>query len=163
MQIENRINGRYGLYFQNNKVMKGTTIENKKSMKEIADREDESYQIGGRAFTMKEWNYFLKKYDAIQDTVREQMKEHQEKLEKQKLDKKMWDEKKWDEQKMDAKERVILESSSYSYPTDNSDGEVVLHVTCYTEKGKYFRNAGKIEKYEWAIPFADIDEKAVNQ
>lgn len=41
-----------------------------------------SYQIGGQSFTEREWDKLLEKFDAEQETIREQMRQRFEKLEK---------------------------------------------------------------------------------
>ena len=152
MQIGNRIDGIYGVpYLFNDKVMEDA----KESDVVSHEEENEPVQIGARAYTDKEWDAFLKKFDSVQNTVKELMRERHDKLEKEKINRERINKEKLEE-KLDEEKRTkktILESKSYSYPTDNLDGEVVLHVTQYVEKGIVSRNAGKIEKYEWAIPF----------
>lgn len=164
MKIANGINGSYHIPYQNNGkdtkdakyILKEHFFQDVKRMDVVnGEEENEPVQIGARSFTDKEWKDFLKKFDAVQDTVRELMKERHDKLEKEKLKNKELNKEKLKEMLDDKKlkEKTILEDLSYTYPTESSDGEVVLHVTEYKEKGIICRNAGKIEKYEWAIPF----------
>lgn len=50
---------------------------------------EESYQIGGRSFTVKEWDKLLEEFDSIQEAVRELMREEQEKKEEERLEEEM--------------------------------------------------------------------------
>ena len=152
MQIVSRVDGSYYVPYQNN----GRVIQEIKQVDVASvEEENESIQIGARSFSDKEWNDFFKKFDSVQNAVRELMKERHEKLEKEKLNREKLDKEKLKEiqDEKNLKEKTILEDASYSYPTENSDGEVRVHITQYIEKGTICRNAGKIEKYEWAIPF----------
>lgn len=154
MQIGNRIDINDCVLYQNS----GREIQDLNRIDAVSDEEEnEPVQIGARSFSDKEWKDFLDRFDAVQDAVRELMKERQEKFEKEKLKNKELNKEILDDKKI--KEKKILEDLSYTYPTESSDGEVVLHVTEYKEKGIICRNAGKIEKYEWAIPFETIHSR----
>lgn len=52
-------------------------------LQKLKDGETEpSYQIGAQSFTEREWDTMLRKFDADQEAVREQMRARFEKLEK---------------------------------------------------------------------------------
>ena len=173
MQIGNRVDGTYGILYQKNYKTAQESAQTKEgneySMQDVnrmdilgTGEENESFQIGAQSFTDKEWDDFLKKFDSIQETVKEQMKEHQDKLKKEKLEKEKLNKEKLDKEKRkdlledeQMKKQTISESKSYSYPTDNSDGEVVLQVTAYTEKNDFYKRTKQIEKYEWSVPFVE--------
>ena len=48
---------------------------------------EETFQIGGRAYTLKEWDEMLEKFDEIQEIIRELMREEKEKQEEEELQK----------------------------------------------------------------------------
>ena len=58
------------------------------------DDTEESFQIGGSSFTIKEWEEFLEKFDDAEDAIRELMKEEQakraEEAERTEIMKEIW-------------------------------------------------------------------------
>jgi len=107
------------------------------------DEVNESFQIGGQTFTVEEWDEFLKKFDSIQDAMEALMKERHAQMEKK---------------EQITGEMLTSESTRCIYPTDDANGEDVLHITWYTEEGIFCRKAGQTEGYEWCIPFENKEQ-----
>ena len=104
---------------------------------------EESFQIGGQTFTVEEWDEFLKKFDSIQDAMEALMKERHAQMEKK---------------EQITGEMLTSESTRCIYPTDDANGEDVLHITWHTEEGIFCRKAGQTEGYEWSIPFENKEQ-----
>ncbi len=110
-----------------------------------------SYQIGSQSFTEKEWDNFLKKFDEVEDTIRELMREEHAKRAEKRL--------KQQQAEADGLENLLLaESTSCSYPSADPKKDDVQYITWYTKEGIYCRRAGSTEEYEWSISFADEDQ-----
>ena len=116
------------------------------------DEVNESFQIGGQTFTVEEWDEFLKKFDSVQDAMEALMKERHAKLEKQQLNNEI------EKEEQIVGEMLTSESTRCIYPTDDVNGEDVLHITWYTEEGIFCRKAGQTEGYEWCIPFENKEQ-----
>ena len=116
------------------------------------DEVNESFQIGGQTFTVEEWDEFLNKFDSIQDAMEALMKERHAKLEKQQLNNEI------EKEEQIVGEMLTSESTRCIYPTDDVNGEDVLHITWYTEEGIFCRKAGQTEGYEWCIPFENKEQ-----
>lgn len=111
---------------------------------------EESYQIGGSSFTIKEWEEFLDKFDSIEEAIRELMEEEQEKKEAEETQ----------------KENMVIDdtgtllttaSTSCRYETADPDDDI-RYITWYTEEGIFCRRAGQTEGYEWSIAFKDKEQ-----
>ncbi|MDE7313704.1 MAG: hypothetical protein K2N87_19115 [Eubacterium sp.] len=107
-----------------------------------------SFQIGAISFTEKEWNKFLEEFDAIQDAIRELMREEQEKKEAERLKKELL---------AGAVESSLLvaESTSCVYPAENAGQEDTRYLTWYTKDGIFCRKMGQADGYEWSVTFDD--------
>lgn len=116
------------------------------------DEVNESFQIGGQTFTVEEWDEFLNKFDSIQDAMEALMKERHAKLEKQQLNNEI------EKEEQIVGEMLTSECTRCIYPTDDVNGEDVLHITWYTEEGIFCRKAGQTEGYEWCIPFENKEQ-----
>ena len=80
MQIGNRMDVNDCILYQNS----SREIQDLHRIDAVSDEEEnEPVQIGARSFSDKEWKDFLDRFDAVQDAVRELMKERQEKFEKE--------------------------------------------------------------------------------
>lgn len=115
----------------------------KEKMDELAEKikngeTEPSFQIGGKSFTIKEWDKLLEKFDTAEDAIKEAMKEAQEAL------------------KQEQAETTSVDTSNTS--TDDTNKQDKLHITWYTEEGIYCREQGQIEGYEWTVPFANQEQ-----
>lgn len=102
-----------------------------------------SYQIGAASFTEQEWDKLLKKFDALQEAIREYMREEQEKRAQQEKTKQQIEE-------QDAK-LLTGEFTFCTYPAKKEDTENTRYITCYTPDGMVCRKAGGEEL--WSINF----------
>ena len=105
-----------------------------------------TYQIGSQSFTEKEWEEFLDKFDSIEETIRELMKEEQERKEAEEAQKE-------DVVIKDASTLLTTESTSCVYETADPEDDDLRYITWYTEDGIFCRKAGQTEGYEWSIAF----------
>lgn len=108
---------------------------------------ENSYQIGARSFTEKEWEEFLEKFDSIQEAIREAMREEQERRQAEQLKQKQ-EEKTVIEEKSNL---LVAESTVCTYPTANPEEEI-RYITCYTTQGIFCKKAGETED-TWSITF----------
>lgn len=87
-----------------------------------------AYQIGGQAYTEKEWEELLARFDSAEEDVREEVR------------------------------RLLTEeSTSCTYPDDGS-GQDVRYITWYTEEGIFCRKAGQTNGYIWSIPLDNKEQ-----
>lgn len=109
----------------------------------------DTFQIGGKSFTVDEWKQFLEKYDRVEEEIRKAI---QEEIEKNKAD----DETKELEQ---AKERAVGSIVAESTRFTDSDGEdeKTWYITCYTKDEMWCQKCvegGKTEEM-WRMPLSD--------
>ncbi len=98
---------------------------------------EQSFQIGGSSFTLKEWDKFLDNFDEIEDDIRELVKKEME------------------ERMKEAQNMLVSESTQCTYPSSLAGEEDIRYITWYTEEGIFCRRAGQSEGYEWTIPLKD--------
>lgn len=111
---------------------------------------EQTYQIGGQAFSEKEWEELLEKFDSVQDAIGELMREEQEQREAERL--------KENTVTQEESTMLVSESTMCSYPTNNPDDEIIQYITWYTEEGIFCRNAGQTDGYEWIVPFESKEQ-----
>lgn len=105
-----------------------------------------SYQIGAQSFTEKEWDELLEKFDSVEETIRELMREEHEKRETEQIKREQLDRE---------KENGLLsgEFTTCVYPAGDSEKEDIRYITCYTTDGIYCRREGQTEDWEWVLAF----------
>ncbi len=106
-----------------------------------------TYQIGAQSFTEKEWDKFLEKFDSIEETIRELIREEQARKEAEQTH---------TEQNVAVEENTGLlteEATWCSYPLADSNKGNIRYITWYTEEGIFCRKAGQHSGYEWSIAF----------
>lgn len=110
-----------------------------------------TYQIGAQAFTEKEWEEFLDKFDSIEEAIQELMKEEQARKEAEEAQK---------EKAVinDASALLTAESTSCVYETADPDDDDIRYITWYTAEGIFCRKAGRTGGYEWAITFENKEQ-----
>lgn len=86
------------------------------------------YQIGGQAYTEKEWEELLARFDSAEEDMREE-----------------------------AGRLLTEESTSCTYPDEDS-GQDVHYITWYTEEGIFCRRAGQTNGYIWSIPLDNREQ-----
>lgn len=106
-----------------------------------------SFQIGARSFTEKEWDEFLEKFDAVEEAIRELMREEHAKRAAEQL-------KKQQEAAEEQSKLLLTESTSCVYPSADAKKEDDRYITWYTKEGISCRKMGKTED-EWFVPFTD--------
>mgnify|MGYP001109737576 CR=1 FL=1 len=96
-----------------------------------------SYRIGAQSFTEKEWDQMLEKFDALQETIRTQMREEHEKREL-----------------MQAKQAEQTEKYAAKKAAERETARLLTGAfTCYTSEGIFCRREGQSKEYEWSIRF----------
>ncbi|MBP3460076.1 MAG: hypothetical protein J6K58_12775 [Lachnospiraceae bacterium] len=96
---------------------------------------EQTFQIGGASFTLKEWDKFLDNFDEMEDDIRELKREE------------------WEKRMKEAQNMLLSESTQCTYPASETGEEDIKYITWYTEDGIFCRRAGQSEGYEWSIPF----------
>lgn len=111
---------------------------------------DDTYQIGGSSFTLKEWEEFLNKFDSNEEAIQELMEEEQAIKEAEEAQK---------ENVIinDTSTLITTESTSCTYETADPDDDI-RYITWYTEEGIFCRKAGQTEGYEWSVAFKDKEQ-----
>lgn len=92
-----------------------------------------SFQIGASSFTEKEWDKLVENFDAIEETIRAQIKEEIE-------------------------ERLKIKQTKCNYPDSDSQEGVKKCVTFYSEDGIFCKEEGKRDGNLWAIQFQDASQ-----
>lgn len=111
---------------------------------------EESYQIGGSSFTIKEWEEFLNKFDSIEEAIQKLIEEEQEEKEAEETQK----------ENMvinDTGTLLTTEFTSCTYETADPDDDI-RYITWYTGEGIFCRRAGQTEGYEWSLAFKDKEQ-----
>ena len=111
-------------------------------VKQVLEEGEPSYQIGSQSFSEKEWDAFLDKFDAVEEVIKDQMKEEQERREEME----------------EAEMLLTTQSTSCLYETANPDNNDIRYITWYTEEGIFCRKAGQTEGYGWIIPFESAEQ-----
>ena len=111
-------------------------------VKQVLEEGEPSYQIGSQSFSEKEWDEFLDKFDAVEEVIKDQMKEEQERREEME----------------EAEMLLTTQSTSCLYETANPDNNDIRYITWYTEEGIFCRKAGQTEGYGWIIPFESAEQ-----
>lgn len=126
-----------------------------------------TYQIGSQSFTEKEWDGFLKKFDTIEEAMREAMREeHDEKSgKKNEITKRSSVVSKQALQSDEVEniedtviQSLTLEFTKCFYPSGNKKEEDILYITSYTEDGICCRKQGQTEGYLWSIEYTDENQ-----
>lgn len=107
---------------------------------------EQSFQIGSLSMTLKEWDKFLEKFDAIEDAIRELMRQEYEKRAEAELKKQQTD-------ASDKSSLLVTESTSCVYPSSNAGKDDDRYITWYTAEGIFCRKMGQKEDYEWSVLF----------
>lgn len=110
-----------------------------------------TFQIGSLSLTEKEWNKFLEEFDAVQDAIREMMREEQEKKEAERLRKELLAD-------TDAASLLAAHATSCVYPASVKGQEDTSYITWYTRDGIFCRSAGQTDGYEWSVLFEDEEQ-----
>lgn len=137
-------------------VEESSSISNTDPLQMIRDRMDELYnnlkngetgatvQIGGKAYTLEEWDKLLEKFDAIEESLQKQM---QEEIEARKKAQGVSDSKKTEGTKSDSVDgaeatvppgytdiaTLMAQSTRSTDPEDNPEDKI-WYITCYTEE-----------------------------
>lgn len=114
-----------------------------------------SYRIGAQSFTEKEWDQMLEKFDALQETIRTQMREEHEKRELMQ-EKQAEQTEKYAGKKAAERETARLLTGAFTsctYPQADGTEEEIHYITCYTSEGIFCRREGQSKEYEWSIRF----------
>lgn len=136
-----------------------------------------SFQIGNSSFTIKEWEEFLEKFDAIEDAIRELMREEQEKRTGEAAEAEAAETTTGTAGKTEAAGKagaargkavssetveginaLVSESTKCTYPSSVPEQEDTMYITWYTEEGIFCRKAGQSEGYEWSINFENKED-----
>jgi hypothetical protein len=112
---------------------------------------EESFAIGGSEFTLDEWESLIDKFDAVQETVREEQQERTEKLKAEQIQE-IYENKEMDDAVADS---LVSESIFSSVSTDEGTAH---YITWSNENGIFCREAGQTTGYYFEIPFDDVSE-----
>ena len=113
-----------------------------------------TFQIGGRAFTLEEWEEFLENFDSIEAAVRELMREAQEER-KEELEEQKAVQTEILQEKFEQSSLLVAETTRCTYPSADEEKEDTMYITWYTQDGIFCRKAGQTQGYEWMIIFED--------
>lgn len=120
---------------------------------------EQKFSIGAEEYTIEEWDELLAKFDEAEEEIRkaqeEEIEKRMEKLQQEAERKKAEEE---TEFSMTETELLTAQTTQCSYPPENSEGETVRYIICYTEKGIFCSEAGKTEGYVWSYSFKNKEE-----
>ena len=114
---------------------------------------EERFAIGGSEFTQDEWESLIDKFDAVQETVREEQQERTEKLKAEQVQE-IYENKEMDDAVADS----LVSESILSTASTGEEGEVARYITWYNEDGIYCREAGQTTGYHFEIPFENASQ-----
>ncbi len=131
-----------------------------------------SFQIGSSSFTIKEWEEFLKKFDDVEDALKELVKEELEKRteEVERVEREMAEasERPGKAEMAEAAEKIagaaeginalVSEFTKCTYPDSVSGQDDIMYITWYTAEGIFCRKAGQSQGYEWSITFENKED-----
>lgn len=117
-----------------------------------------AFQTGAQSFTEKEWDEFLEKFDAVEDTIRELMREEHEKRKEEMEEQKKIHSELLNSKDSDLEDMLLSEMTMCSCPASDPDKEDVRYITWYTEEGIFCRKAGQSAGYEWHIAFENPEQ-----
>lgn len=147
---------------------------------------EESFQIGGTSFTLKEWEKLLEEFDAVQEEIRKQMAEEQAKRQENTTSTAEIEETTSvtakdsddvakaagvtqtnsttgvEETEGDVDDSVVgsltAESTTFTYSSSNENEPDKKYITWYTEEGIYCREEGQVVGYHFRMTFVDESE-----
>lgn len=109
-----------------------------------------TYQIGAQSFTEKEWDKFLEKFDSIEETIQELIREEQARKEAEQVSQIQTEQ----TAAVEDNTGLLTEEATWcSYPAANPNKGDIRYITWYTEEGIFCRKAGQNSGYEWLIAF----------
>lgn len=112
---------------------------------------EESFSIGGSDFTLDEWESLIDKFDAVQQTVREEQQERVEKLKAEQVQE-IYENKEMDDAVADS---LVSDSVFSSVSTEEGTAR---YITWSNENGIYCREAGQTTGYYFEIPFENASQ-----
>lgn len=128
---------------------------------------EQTFQIGGQTYSLKEWDEMLQKFDELQEAIAEQSKAEQEKKMETKREEALRN-----SDTMDA----LTSNSTKSTDADNQGDQKTWYITCYTEQGIWTKkcieggesedlwrvNYQSPEQYQKVLEFINRFEKDAN-